>query len=164
MPEYHERFIDGLCEARWQPGARPEIHKGENKQSYRAEEQRSEADKLKQIKIELLNMPILALEMPGSKRAGNPDPVNSDTRGKLAKLCHFYNIEDALHRRCKTRYGWVASPSPFKVQKYNFEYQGLETSLDDLPHRQVWRTTGSDRRESGSYVESPSGHLKRAGG
>ena len=79
MPEFHKRFIDGLCEARWQPGARPEFHKGENKQSYRAEEQRSEADKLKQIKIELLNMPILALEMPGSKRAGNPDPVNSDT-------------------------------------------------------------------------------------
>jgi hypothetical protein len=48
------------------------------------------------------------------------------------------------------------------VQKYNFENQWLETSLDDLPHRQVWRTTGSDRRESGSYVESPSGYLKKA--
>ncbi len=77
MSELHERIIDGLFEARWRPGAQPEFHTGENKQSYRAEEQRSEADKLKQIKIELLNIPTLALEMPGSKHADKPDPINS---------------------------------------------------------------------------------------
>ena len=48
---------------------------------------------------------------------------------------------------------------PLKVQKYNIENQWLETSLDDLPHSQVRRSTESDRGESGSYVESPSGHL-----
>jgi hypothetical protein len=49
--------------------------------------------------------------------------------------------------------------TPLKVQKYNIENQWLETSLDDLPHSQVRRSTESDRGESGSYVESPSGHL-----
>jgi hypothetical protein len=72
MTELHERFTDGLFEARWQPDAQPEGHKGENNRGYRAEEQRSEADKLKQIKIELLNMPFLALEMPGSKVGTRP--------------------------------------------------------------------------------------------
>jgi hypothetical protein len=49
--------------------------------------------------------------------------------------------------------------TPLKVQKYNIENQWLETSLDDLPHSQVRRSIESDRGESGSYVESPSGHL-----
>jgi hypothetical protein len=51
MSEFHERFIDGLFEARWQPGAQPEFHRGENKQSCLAEE--GEADKMEHIVIEL---------------------------------------------------------------------------------------------------------------
>ena len=80
MSELHERFIDGLFEARWQPGAQSEVHKGENRQSYPAEEQ-SEADKLKQIKIklELLNMPMLALVMPVPQRGRDPDPIPDTT-------------------------------------------------------------------------------------
>jgi hypothetical protein len=42
MVEAHERFIDGLFEAGWQPGIRPEFHRGEDKQSRHAEE-KSEA-------------------------------------------------------------------------------------------------------------------------
>jgi hypothetical protein len=38
------------------------------------------------------------------------------------------------------------------VQKYNIENQWLETSLDDLPHSQVRRSTESDRGESGSSL------------
>ncbi len=79
MSEFHERLIDGLLEARWQPGVQPEFNKGENKQNYRVEEQRSEADKLKQIKIEFLNMPVLALEMPVLKLGENPNPKDPDT-------------------------------------------------------------------------------------
>lgn len=79
MSEIHERFTDGLFEARWQPGAQSEFHKGENKQSHRSEEQENEAIKTSQINIELLNMPILALEMSGLRRAEMHEPINSDT-------------------------------------------------------------------------------------
>jgi hypothetical protein len=79
MSELHERFSDRLSEPRWQPGALPAFHRGENNQSYRPEEQEHEAIKVRQINIELLNMPILALEMRGSKRAETPDSINSDT-------------------------------------------------------------------------------------
>jgi hypothetical protein len=78
MSELRERFSDGLFEARWQPGAQPEVHRGENKQSCRAEEE-SEADKMEHIVIELTNMAVLALVMPVSKLAEEPDPINSDT-------------------------------------------------------------------------------------
>ena len=79
MSELREGFIDGLFEARWESGVQSELHKRENKQSGRAEEQRSEADKMKHIVIELTNMPVLALVMPVSKRAEEPHPINSDT-------------------------------------------------------------------------------------
>lgn len=80
MSELHERFTDGLFEARWQAGVQPEFHRGENKQSNRAEEQKSEADKMKQIVIELTNMPVLALVMPVSKPAEKLDSKNLDTQ------------------------------------------------------------------------------------
>lgn len=86
MAELHETFTDGLFEARRHLGERPEFHRGENKQSPRAEEQKSEADKINQIKITLLNMPVLALEMPASKRAEKPDPINSDTTLSFLEL------------------------------------------------------------------------------
>jgi hypothetical protein len=80
MSEVHERFTDSLFEARWQPGIHPEFHRGENKQSRRAEEQRSEADKMKQLVIELTNIPVLVLERPSSRHAEKPDPTHSDTQ------------------------------------------------------------------------------------
>jgi hypothetical protein len=65
-------------------------------------------------------------------------------------------VERALYQVPKPG---VTVTTPLKVQKYNIENQWLETSLDDLPHSQVRRSIESDRGESGSYVESPSGHL-----
>ena len=87
MSEVHERFIDGLFEARRHQGEQAEFHRGENKQSRRAEEQKSEANnKINQIKIELLNMPVLTLVLPDSKLVEKPDPKNSDTRPSLLDI------------------------------------------------------------------------------
>jgi hypothetical protein len=58
MTELHERFAEGLFEARRHQGERPEFHRGENKQSRHAEE-KSEANRINQIRIELFNMPVL---------------------------------------------------------------------------------------------------------
>ena len=79
MSELHERFTDGLFEARWQPGEHVEFHRGENKQSHRAKEQKSEASKINQIRIELLNMPVFVVETPGSNLGEKPNPKDLDT-------------------------------------------------------------------------------------
>jgi hypothetical protein len=76
MTEVHNRFAAGLFEEK---GETLKLHRGESRQRHREEEQKSEADKMKQIVIELTNMPILALEMPGLKHTGEPDPSHSDT-------------------------------------------------------------------------------------
>jgi hypothetical protein len=86
MSEVHERFTDGLFEARWQPGVRPDFHRGENKQSRRTEEQKSEANKANQIRIELLNMPVFAVEISDSKLGGKPEPKDSDTRSGFLEI------------------------------------------------------------------------------
>jgi hypothetical protein len=75
MTELHKRFAEGLFEEK---SEKLKFHKGENKQSRRTEEQKSEADKMKQIRIELFNMPVLAFEMPESKHGEKPDPKNLD--------------------------------------------------------------------------------------
>jgi hypothetical protein len=75
MSEVHERFTEGLFKERWQPGIQPEFHRGENKQSHRAQEQ-SEVDKVKQIVIELTNTPVFVLEMPAEK----PNPTHPNTK------------------------------------------------------------------------------------
>src|SRR5437660_4950341 len=80
MSELHERFTDGLFEARWQPGEQAEFHNGENRQSHRAEEKKSEANKINQIRIQLFNIPVLALAMPVSKLEEKPDLKNLDTQ------------------------------------------------------------------------------------
>jgi hypothetical protein len=79
MSEVHERLTGGLFEARWQPGERPEFHRGENKQSRCTEKQKNKAEKINQIRIELFNMPVLAVEMPGLKLGEKPDPKDLDT-------------------------------------------------------------------------------------
>jgi hypothetical protein len=81
MSELHERVTEGLFEEKRHQAERSKFHRGENKQSRRAEGTKSETNKIKQIKIELdlLNMPMLALEVSGPKRAGHTDPINSDT-------------------------------------------------------------------------------------
>jgi hypothetical protein len=79
MAQLHERFTNDLFEARWRSGEHVQFHRGENKQSHHADEQKSETDKMKQIVIELTNMPVLALVMPVSKPAEKPDPTHSDT-------------------------------------------------------------------------------------
>ena len=66
MVEAHERIVEGLFEARRHQGERPEFHRGENKQSRHAEE-KSEANRINQVRIVLFNMPGFAVEMPGSK-------------------------------------------------------------------------------------------------
>jgi hypothetical protein len=76
MTELHERFAEGLFEEK---SEKLKLHRGEIEQGRRIEEQESEADKINQIRIELFNMPVLALEMPVSKLAGKPDPKNLDT-------------------------------------------------------------------------------------
>jgi hypothetical protein len=78
MVEAHERIVEGLFEAKWQPGVKPEFHRGENKQRPLIEE-RNEADRINQINIEFLNMPVFAVVMPESKLAQKPDSKNSDT-------------------------------------------------------------------------------------
>jgi hypothetical protein len=79
MIEVHERIVEGLFEARRHQGERPEFHRGENKQSRHAEEQKREAHQINQINIQLFNIPIHASEMPESKFAEKPDSKNSDT-------------------------------------------------------------------------------------
>ena len=76
MAELHERFAEGLFEEK---SEKLKLHRGENKQGRRTEEQESEADKINQIRIELFNMPVLAVEMPGSKLNEKPDPKDLDT-------------------------------------------------------------------------------------
>jgi hypothetical protein len=73
MSELHERLTGGLF------GERVEFDRGENKQNRRAKEQKSEADKINQIRIELFNMPVFVLETPGSNLGEKPDPKNLDT-------------------------------------------------------------------------------------
>jgi hypothetical protein len=86
MTELHERFAEGLFEARWQPSEQAEFHNGENRQNHRAEEQKSEANKINQIRIQLFNIPVLALAMPESKLAEKPDSKNSDTGSSLLDI------------------------------------------------------------------------------
>jgi hypothetical protein len=74
MTELHERFAEGLFEEK---SEKLKLHRGENKQSHRAEEQKSEANKINHIKIELLNMLPLALELPVSKLAEKPNLTHS---------------------------------------------------------------------------------------
>jgi hypothetical protein len=73
MTELHERLTGGLF------GERVEFDRGENKQNRHAKEQKSEADKINQIRIELFNMPVFAVEMPESKHVEKSDPKNLDT-------------------------------------------------------------------------------------
>jgi hypothetical protein len=80
MAESHERLNGEVFEAKRQPGEQPEFHRGENKQSRRTEERESEVDKINQIKIELFNIPVLALVIPDSKLVEKSDPKNLDTR------------------------------------------------------------------------------------
>jgi hypothetical protein len=75
MVELHERFADGLFEEK---SEKLKFHRGENKQSRRTEEQKGEADKVNQIRIELLNMPVFAVEMSGSKHVEKQDTKNLD--------------------------------------------------------------------------------------
>jgi hypothetical protein len=83
MVEVHERFAEGSFEEK---SEKLKFHRGENKQGRRTEEQKSEADKINQIRIELFNMPVLALEMPLSKLAEKPDPKNLDTRSSFLDI------------------------------------------------------------------------------
>jgi hypothetical protein len=76
----HERFTDGLFETRWQSSIQPEYHSGESKQSCRVGEQKSEADRMNQIRIAFFNMPVFALEVPESKPAEKLEPKNLDTQ------------------------------------------------------------------------------------
>src|SRR5947209_5947476 len=77
MVEAHERIVEGLFEARRHQGERPEFHRGENKQTRHAEE-KSEANRINQINIEFLNMPVLAVEMPDSRLGEKPKPKDLD--------------------------------------------------------------------------------------
>jgi hypothetical protein len=83
MTELHERFAEGLFEEK---SEKLKLHRGENKQGRRTEEQESEADKINQIRIELLNVPVLAIETPGSNLGEKPGLKNSDTRPSLLDI------------------------------------------------------------------------------
>jgi hypothetical protein len=83
MVELHERFAEGMFEER---SEKRKLHRGEDKQSPHAEEKKSEADKINQIRIELFNMPVLALETPGANLREKPDLKNSDTRPSLLDI------------------------------------------------------------------------------
>jgi hypothetical protein len=78
VAELHERFTNGLFEARRHQGEQAEFHRGENKQSRRAEE-KSEADRINQIRIEFFNMPVFAVEMSDSKLGEKPKPKELET-------------------------------------------------------------------------------------
>jgi hypothetical protein len=80
MAESHERLTGEVFEAKRQPGEQPEFHRGENKQSRHADEQKSETDKINQINIELFNMPVFAAVMPEQKLAEKPEPKNLESR------------------------------------------------------------------------------------
>ncbi len=73
----HERFIDGLFEAKWQPVIQPELHRGENKQT-RPVEEKNVTERINQINILFHNMimPVSVVEMA---EAGKPDAKKSDT-------------------------------------------------------------------------------------
>jgi hypothetical protein len=86
MSEFHERFTDGLFEARWQPSAQPEFHRVENKQSRHTEEQKSEAEKINQVRIEFVNMPVFAIEMSDSKLEEKIDSKNLDTGSSFLEI------------------------------------------------------------------------------
>ena len=78
MVEAHERIVEGLFEASRHQGERPEFHRGENKQSRHAEE-KSEANRINQVRIVLFNMPVFAVETPGSNLGEKPNPKDLDT-------------------------------------------------------------------------------------
>ena len=78
MVEAHERIVEGLFEARRHQGERPEFHRGENKQSRHAEE-KSEANRINQVRIVLFNIPVFAVETPGSNLGEKPNPKDLDT-------------------------------------------------------------------------------------
>jgi hypothetical protein len=84
MTELHERLTGGLF------GERVEFHRGENKQSRRTEEQKGEADKINQIRIELFNMPVLAVEMPESKQVEKPDLKNLNTGSGFLEIIEMF--------------------------------------------------------------------------
>jgi hypothetical protein len=82
MTELHKRFAEGLFEEK---GEKLKLHRGENKQSHRAEEQKSEANKINQIRIELFNMPVFVLETPGSNLGKKPNK-DLDTRSGFLEI------------------------------------------------------------------------------
>ena len=85
MIEAQGRFAEGLFEARRQPGAKPESHRGENKQRPLVKE-RNEADKINQINIQLFNIPIHAAETPESKPAVKPEPKDLEARSSFLDI------------------------------------------------------------------------------
>src|SRR5437588_3169250 len=85
MIEAHGRFADGLFEARWQPGAKSEFHRGENKHRPLVEE-RNEADRINQINIEFLNIPVFAVGMPELKPAVKPEPKDLEARSSFLDI------------------------------------------------------------------------------
>ncbi len=85
MIEAQGKFAEGLFEARRQPGAKPESHRGEYKQRPLVEE-RNEADRINQINIEFLNMPVFAVGMPELKSAVKPEPKDLEARSSFLDI------------------------------------------------------------------------------
>jgi hypothetical protein len=70
----HERVIEGLYEARWQPGVEPEFHRAEYKQNRHVEE-KNVPERINNINMVFFNMitPVVAVV-----EAEKPNSENSD--------------------------------------------------------------------------------------